>query len=599
MGAILGLGILSCFIVFLRRRIAENREYGPEGSAGTVDYWERRFRELEAEGDEPDDLGKAEGAGASVSRVPSKKLRVGLMSPSANTRMTADNLLQLTLDLASKTLPNEPPPSRLSMISAFFSSKPHPEPFRGGGLDKSGPLNFSRPRFGHARTSSKSSSKSRISHRSKAPSIKSLSTWLGFGVNGTGGSGGGSAKRSPATRGREITNEKDVGRAEGSGSGGRGERRAMEWIRGVEQAGNMDGPDDVPMEMVNGTGMGAGDNGGYPATMMKRMSREAETSGSPMLGSSFATSDIANDSPPTPSLLPPYPMVKAPSPLGRRLTPPKAKDATTSSWLPNELSNTIIIAPDSKVEPPSTKIIPRIPVPPPSAYRQPHPLVSHLSTATALSSVDSTYSTPSTEPSISASRPVTRDDLPTHPRIRSLSQSEKPSGKSLTSNPNTRTPSQSFRGKRESRGRIIPDLYLSREAITPSLWIDEEVYERFRNGQDESRFSPDSSSPAMSGSLTGDVYAGISTTPDTRGVLQQVSNSEERGLDSASSSSGDSTEEAPFAWVHRAERSAVTPQLPVVQFENSPRLELDYWNGQGREDNVNDKEERVVSIYQR
>lgn len=163
-GGILGL-LLFCVAATYLRRSRRNR--ADQASVADDNYWERHFRALEAEGD--------------GTIFPSKELNSpdSDNSPDHLGPAGAGKKLRLTLDLQSKGMSNRPA-SRLSMISSFFA-KPQPVPFQA--RSSRGPLNFSRPRFGHKRQSSKTSGvsggKSVKSKRgSRAPSVKSLGAWL-------------------------------------------------------------------------------------------------------------------------------------------------------------------------------------------------------------------------------------------------------------------------------------------------------------------------------------------------------------------------------------------------------------------------------------
>jgi len=92
----------------------------------------------------------------------------------------------------------------------------------------------------------------------------------------------------------------------------------------------------------------------------------------------------------------------------------------------------------------------------------------------------------------------------------------------------------SIRDRRKSDGRTIPQLQLNREAIAPALWIDQDVCDR-------------------SGGIPDGAYGGIE---ETRGE-------------------------------HIDERSAVTPQLPVIRLDES-QIGSD-WSSEA--------EERMISIY--
>lgn len=75
-GGILGLCSLCCLLMWFRRRMGRDDDTGR--SVGTVDYWERRFRELEADGGEEKigSEGHFGNDGDPVEGEKSKKLRV-------------------------------------------------------------------------------------------------------------------------------------------------------------------------------------------------------------------------------------------------------------------------------------------------------------------------------------------------------------------------------------------------------------------------------------------------------------------------------------------------------------------------------------------
>jgi len=145
-GSVIGSLVTLVVLLFLLIRLRRSRPSDRYDRAhdDKDEYWESRFRELEAEAETPGEKGDA-------SREESRRLHVSRVVHSL-----ADE--QLTLDLGSKALPTRPA-SRLSTISAFF--KPAPEPFRAPTTTK-GKLNFSRP-LRPLRRASEAPSKSRAS----------------------------------------------------------------------------------------------------------------------------------------------------------------------------------------------------------------------------------------------------------------------------------------------------------------------------------------------------------------------------------------------------------------------------------------------------
>jgi hypothetical protein len=163
-GAVVALILLCSCIVYLRRAKVPNRR-DSHGTTST-DYWERRFRALEAE--ETSDHGETKDADLSPD------------TPTAPT-IPCGKKLRYTMNLQSERL-SDRPASRLSAISAFFASKPPPVRQDSGRPRSS--FSFSRPRFAHARQLSRSLKNTTPDrHRpgsfsTTRSSLKSASLWL-------------------------------------------------------------------------------------------------------------------------------------------------------------------------------------------------------------------------------------------------------------------------------------------------------------------------------------------------------------------------------------------------------------------------------------
>lgn len=197
--------------------------------------------------------------------------------------------------------------------------------------------------------------------------------------------------------------------------------------------------------------------------------------------------------------------------------------------------------------------------------------------------------------SVSASRQTTRRNTPAidgRPSTQGLPLSTKsPNAASDRLHvPRRLHPSRpsSIRDRLVSQGRPIPELHLSRQAITPSLWVDEAIFDMFQQ-----RLPPVTSSPAALIQETVGAYDGI-RTPSTAGA---------KALPSPTLSElSDSMEDVQLARmerVERAERFSVTPQLPVVRVGAS-LTGLGLGLGLGLEDwGKNQGEEKIKSMYDR
>ncbi|OCF30740.1 hypothetical protein I316_07626 [Kwoniella heveanensis BCC8398] len=121
LGGVISLVVLVAFAVCIKRKNQRRKnrreryiegEEGEGGHDGNGDYWERRFRQLEAEGEKRVSGETGDGDGA-------------LQGHKGEEEMTHHKKLHLTLNLASKDLPSRPA-SRLSAISSFFATRFNP-----------------------------------------------------------------------------------------------------------------------------------------------------------------------------------------------------------------------------------------------------------------------------------------------------------------------------------------------------------------------------------------------------------------------------------------------------------------------------------------
>ncbi|WVQ95601.1 hypothetical protein IAU59_002698 [Kwoniella sp. CBS 9459] len=121
LGGVIGLVVLIVLIACIKKRRRDRRdrdvgeEYYGDGEGENSDYWERRFRQLEAEGER----GEKRGSGETGS------VYGGVQGIEGPEEMARHKKLHLTLNLASKDLPSRPA-SRLSAISSFFATRFNP-----------------------------------------------------------------------------------------------------------------------------------------------------------------------------------------------------------------------------------------------------------------------------------------------------------------------------------------------------------------------------------------------------------------------------------------------------------------------------------------
>lgn len=158
-------------------------------------------------------------------------------------------------------------------------------------------------------------------------------------------------------------------------------------------------------------------------------------------------------------------------------------------------------------------------------------------------------------------------------------------------------PKRSMSRTRRSAGKFVPQLYLTREAITPRLWIDDELTNQFEgskgSGETErvtekaliSSFSAETiderQAPDMSSRSSEDSHleqtisegehdrASSPGTYCTKSSLSVVPLSPAPPSLSLSSVTSSLMEDAPEKKIGLAERSAVTPQLPVLTLRSS------------------------------
>ncbi|ORX41062.1 hypothetical protein BD324DRAFT_36158 [Kockovaella imperatae] len=611
-GIVGGIGVLVLLISFClwcrrRTRLPVSRDSERDASSISTDFWERRFRQIEAEGDGEDvqhgagmdEKVVAEGGG--VERVGSKKIR-------------------LTLDLGSKDLPSRPV-STLSAISSFFRShKGTALPSRASPTDTNArPLNFSRPRFGQKRGCSSSTprplssstSRSRSSHRTQE-SVKSLSRWLGNSSGFPFASripSSSSSLSSPPRVHQELVGSRDL--VEGSTS-----QRSEEDPEYLDRSYDPNDPTSArnpfnerqyapprmttdeepvyPLQPNDGTN-DASDFHIHPGIGINW--RRLTPGAAPSLSSKYTTSDMSRST-----------MTSESFSLPMMSIPQRSTVDTMSTGL----------VPISGCQTP-----PPAPAPPPSAYTW--GAQQSASKWKSPSTCRSSYNTGS-EVSISASRPVTREyvGIPTAHRDPSISF-----------NPSRDTAVDDSQSDHVVSSSVIrrppppppPPLQFSREAITPSLWVDEDAYDRFRECQGRDitslHLSDDSLSidPAIDRGHDHDRDHGSDDRGETRQVRfrtsketfghisQSSSSSSEHRHDStsprsiassyrsqtttATETSGasitSSKEASDSSGPNRLKRSAVTPQLPPLNLGGSTGMRLG---------TVGDEtEEKIMSVY--
>ncbi|WWD20664.1 hypothetical protein CI109_105140 [Kwoniella shandongensis] len=494
-GGLIGLVLLFVIFFFLRRRNArqarqKNDSHGDETDG---DFWERRFRELEAEGE-----GVIGGSGGRDEKG------------GDDWDLSSSRKLHLTLNLESKNLSLSPrPPSRLSTISSFFTkfnnnqSSPFlhrqslTQPERRSmflGLSVGNMKNFSRPLGSHSPaggesilpSKSSTSSRSRRSRNSSTTSKSPKRTSTGSALTKRV-----SAFILPSTR-EVAMDDEDVPSPPLPQDGFQLAPR----IRRSDEADEMDGRRG--MEWMRSIRVSEGDNRdwtqqGWNNTIASPTERTNEDS------------------------------------LGRGgPRPPPPRPLTVLSQPPEEAMDNQHLA---------------------TLRREPSQSRSDSSNKVVGSSKQARQLSPlSTDSTLDTSRQF---------------------GGGLLS-PIMPSPTSSMKKNLESRGKQVPQLSLSRQATTPSLWLDAELFARFDGQSDMAVYGGvvDESARAMS-------LADEKTSQRARGASDDLNSNEshdhlERSQrSSAGSSIGVSTEEVSDAKIGIAERSAVTPQLPVIQLGSS------------------------------
>jgi len=192
------------------------------------------------------------------------------------------------------------------------------------------------------------------------------------------------------------------------------------------------------------------------------------------------------------------------------------------------------------------------------------------------------------------------------------------------SSPRRLVPSHSLRRKRVNKGLAVPDLALARDAVSPSLWVDEDTLDRLedrnqsppvpmgsvaplaisKRNQNQttlpplsktgpsafgynpdlvSRFSPDSSRASFA--TTHDGRQSVPAPPIPERDIHKVDDIPPKRRET----DGDSIA------TRRYDRSAVTPQLPTLATSNADafRQEMAEISASTEED----REERVISFH--
>jgi hypothetical protein len=231
---------------------------------------------------------------------------------------------------------------------------------------------------------------------------------------------------------------------------------------------------------------------------------------------------------------------------------------------------------------------------------------------------------------IHSPNPISPDLLSPNPPPSYVTQSDSDGGtlspRTEGSSPRQLAPSNSLRRKRVNKGLAVPDLALARDAISPSLWVDEDTLDRLedrnqlpplpvtsvaplaiskrnpvppplpalpRTGPSAfaynpdlvSKFSPDSSRASFATTHDGRQSVPAPPVPERDLHIHKV----EDVPPSRRETDGDSIA------TRRYDRSAVTPQLPTLATSNADafRQEMAEISASTGED----REERVISFH--
>ncbi|ODO10602.1 hypothetical protein I350_01199 [Cryptococcus amylolentus CBS 6273] len=460
------LSLLALLLCCLRRR-RKRSELPSEQKDDAGDYWERKFRALEAGGGS----GSVEG-GAEKDEWDLKSSRK----------------LHLTLDLASKDIDitSARRQSRLSTISSFFvSSLGGAVPSR---ISLNGGLNFSRP-LRRRPASSEADGASVKSHPKSPKSVKSSKTqrWSAGSRRSEKSGNRLSAFVLPSMQEEGEIVEEDK---QPPTSTEAEEKRVMEWIR---QSQFEDERDSLPRYMDN------------------EMSR-----------GEYGRHDTVRGGPPPPSRPPPARL--------SRKSPPAALPITSPSSSQNAKSSS---------EEHSKSPYPSHPGTSTARTLYPFYLPIPSQSKVALSPNQSALSSPAIPPSTS-------------------SEEEGPA-------------SRHYHG---TVGKHVPQLHLNAEAIASRLWVGDDLLARYEDFESHNSDKDGNGQVAALAATVDSPYGGIteggealtgsvspsgpSRSPPMSPITPQTANSIASSMDDVS-----------LATITTAERSALTPQLPVLALRSS------------------------------
>ncbi|WVQ70714.1 hypothetical protein IAR50_000236 [Cryptococcus sp. DSM 104548] len=471
-GGIVAMLFLVLLLLCVRRRRAKKQNAPSDQGNDVGDYWERKFRALEA--------GGAGGSGEGTEKD--------------DWDLKSSRKLHLTLDLASKDIDvtSTRRQSRLSTISSFFASS-----FAGAvpsRIRSNGGLNFSRP-LGPPLLPSEADSASLRSHPKSPRSVKSSKTqhWSAGSRSSRRSNNRLSAFVLPSMREEDELLEDKQQSSTVVGIEG---KRVMEWIR---QCQFEDG-ESLPLYMDNEISRGECSKG----------------------------DTVVIEGPPPP---------KRPTParLPLKLHPVALPTSCHSSSQVSKDSTKTDYNRDTRYPSYSGT----------SAAKSLYPLYLPLpsNSKTALSPIISEQSSPA----------IPSSPSPGHASI-----------------------SNHYR----SIGKKVCQLYLCLEAITPTLWVGEDLLERFQDAEGQDSSDKDGSGQGRVASSS--LFAPVSVDSPARGIGGQASllvSAAESGPRRTSpispttpysaTSNASSMDDISLATIATAERSAVTPQLPVLALTSS------------------------------